>query len=51
MTLRTTVAKLILEFDINFAASEDGSAFEGKARTQFNTLPGPLHLVFRKRRV
>ena len=49
MTLRTTLAKLILDFDISFAAGDDGTAFENGTKTQFNTLPGPLNLLFRKR--
>ncbi len=50
MIIRTSVAKVLLEYDISYAPSEDGSAFENKARTNFVTQPGPLHLRFHKRK-
>ena len=49
LNLRTTLAKLILQFDLSFAAGEDGTAFKENARTQFNTSPGELYLKFSKR--
>ncbi len=49
MTLRTTLAKLVLEFDVGFATDEDGRAFKEEARTQFTTRPGPLRLRFCRR--
>ena len=51
LALRTSLAKLVLNFDISFAPNEDGTAFEKEARTQFTTRPGPLHLKFWPRRI
>lgn len=48
--LRTTLAKLVLEFDVSFAPGEDGAAFSKNARTQFTTTPGELYLKFSKRK-
>ena len=48
--LRTTLAKLTLEFDICFAPGEDGTAFREQARTQFSTTPGELYLTFTRRK-
>ena len=45
--LRTTVVRVLLEFDVDFAdPNRKGVACMEGARTQFNTLPGPLHLKF-----
>ncbi|KAG8528870.1 uncharacterized protein KY384_006559 [Bacidia gigantensis] len=49
MILRTTLVRVILKYDISFATDEEELAFEDRAKTQFNTLPGQLNLTFHKR--
>ena len=52
MILRTTLARLVLSYDISYAApplENSGRAFVYEARTNFITQPGPLKLLFRKR--
>ncbi|KAJ0414382.1 cytochrome P450 [Aspergillus carlsbadensis] len=49
MNLRTTIARLVMEFDIQFAAGEDGSRFLGDAKDNFVFYPGDLNLVFSRR--
>ena len=49
LILRTTLAKLVLSFDVSFAPSEDASAFGEGVRMQFTTRPTPLRLRFCRR--
>ncbi|KAL4861311.1 hypothetical protein BDV12DRAFT_208149 [Aspergillus spectabilis] len=49
MNLRTTVARLIMEFDVKFAPGEDGSRFLGDAKDNFVLYLGELDLVFTRR--
>ncbi|KAL2868106.1 cytochrome P450 [Aspergillus lucknowensis] len=49
MNLRTTVARLVMEFDIEFAPGEDGSRFLGDAKDNFVFYFGHLNLVFTRR--
>ncbi|KAL2860742.1 cytochrome P450 [Aspergillus lucknowensis] len=49
MNLRTTVARLITEFDIRFAPGEDGSQFLNNAKDNFVFYSGDLNMVFSRR--
>ncbi|KAL2839204.1 cytochrome P450 [Aspergillus pseudoustus] len=49
MNLRTTVARLIMEFDVTFAPGEDGSRFMGDAKDNFVFYAGNLDLIFTRR--
>lgn len=49
LNLRTTIAQLVLKFNIGFAQSEDGSKFKGNAREHFTVNKGPLNIVFTQR--
>ncbi|KAL2832090.1 cytochrome P450 [Aspergillus cavernicola] len=49
MNLRTTVARLIMEFDVKFAPGEDGTRFREDAKDNFVFSHGELNLVFRPR--
>ena len=49
MNLRTTLAKLVWNFDIAIADGEDGTRFRNNMRTNFATTPGELDMTFRKR--
>lgn len=51
LNLRTTLAKLLLAFDIEFPPGDDptGAGFEAKSKEHFTLAPGELNLIFRKR--
>jgi tryprostatin B 6-hydroxylase len=49
MNLRTTVARLVMEFDVKMAPGEDGSKFLGNAKDNFVLYLGDLDLVFTRR--
>ncbi|KAL2848517.1 cytochrome P450 [Aspergillus pseudoustus] len=49
MNMRTTVARLIMEFDMKLAPGEDGSRFLGNAKDNFVFYYGDLNLVFTRR--
>lgn len=49
LNLRTTIARLILEFDFEFAPGDDGTAVERDATSQFTAAPGVLNLRFVRR--
>jgi tryprostatin B 6-hydroxylase len=49
MNLRTTIARLVTEFDIKMAPGEDGSRFLGNAKDNFVFYFGDLDLVFTRR--
>lgn len=51
LNIRTTLAKLLLAFDIAFPPGDDatGAGFEAKSKEHFTLAPGKLNLVFRKR--
>ncbi|KAL3464725.1 cytochrome P450 [Aspergillus heterothallicus] len=49
MNLRTTVARLIMEFDVKMAPGEDGSRFLENAKDNFVFYFGDLDLVFTRR--
>jgi len=38
-----------MEFDVQFAAGEDGTAFNKDTKAQFSAAPGDLNLTFVKR--
>ena len=48
MNIRTTLAKLLLTFDISFAPGETGAAIEN-AKAHFALVPEELNLVFKKK--
>ena len=50
LNLRTTVARLLLEFDVEFAPGETGWDLEQNAWEHFTLAPGQLHLRFTKRK-
>lgn len=49
--IRTTLAKLLLAFEIAFPPGDDatGAGFEAKSKEHFTLAPGELNLAFRKR--
>ncbi len=49
MTVRTTLARLIMDFDVSFAPGEDGKDIEENETTQLTITPGDLHLRFKRR--
>lgn len=49
MNIRTTVAKLIVNFDISLAPSEDGIMLEDNTLIRFTASPGDLSLKFVRR--
>lgn len=49
LNLRTTIAKLLLTFDIRLAPGEDGHNVHENALDRFTLEPGDLMLVFEKR--
>jgi tryprostatin B 6-hydroxylase len=49
MNLRSTIARLVMEFDFQFAPGEDGSRFLGDAKDNFVFYPGDLNMVFTRR--
>ncbi|KAL9122024.1 MAG: hypothetical protein Q9187_001416 [Circinaria calcarea] len=51
LNIRTTLAKLIMEYDVAFAPGEDGTKVEADTRVRFTAGPGELKLVFRKREI
>lgn len=50
LNLRTTLARLIMTFDVKFAHGEDGEKFTQNARDAFILFMGELNLTFTKRR-
>lgn len=46
MQLRSVVARLVNDFDVNFASHENGVAVWENLKDQFNSHPGDLELVF-----
>lgn len=46
MSLRIALSKLVQNFDISFAAGEDGIAFEKEALDTFVLTLSPLHITF-----
>ncbi|KAL4878233.1 cytochrome P450 [Aspergillus karnatakaensis] len=49
MNLRTTLARLVMQFDFKFAPGEDGSHFLGDAKDNFVFYFGELNMVFTRR--
>ena len=49
MNLRTTVARLLREFDVSIAPDEDCAGIEEDTKEHFLLEPGPLRMVLRKR--
>ncbi|KAL3447168.1 cytochrome P450 [Aspergillus insuetus] len=49
MNLRSTIARLVMEFDFEFAPGEDGSRFLGDGKDNFVFYPGDLNMVFTRR--
>lgn len=49
MELRTVLANLVTEFDIEFGPGEDGSDLVHKSQDVFATAVKPLQLVFKSR--
>ncbi|KAL3476071.1 cytochrome P450 [Aspergillus californicus] len=49
MNLRTTIARLVTEFDFKLAPGEDGSRFLGDSKDNFVSYYGGLDLVFTRR--
>ena len=49
LSLRTTIAKLLLEYDFEFAPGKTGKGVEEGSSEYFTLMPGDLRLVFRKR--
>ncbi|KAF7513029.1 hypothetical protein GJ744_011295 [Endocarpon pusillum] len=49
LNVRTTIAKLIMEFDVSFAPGEDGMMLEANTRVHFTAGLGELNLVFKRR--
>ncbi|PGH28239.1 hypothetical protein AJ80_00130 [Polytolypa hystricis UAMH7299] len=50
-TMRLTIAKLLMNFDICFAPGEDGDSVEAETRDYFIAQPGDLDVRFSKREV
>ncbi|KAI9035869.1 cytochrome P450 [Aspergillus affinis] len=50
MNLRTTIARLVMEFDFDFAPGENLRQFEDDAQDNFALFPGKLMVVLRRRR-
>ncbi|KAL5359064.1 cytochrome P450 [Aspergillus floccosus] len=50
LNLRTTLARLVMEFDVRFAPGEDGRKFLDDAQDNFVLYMGELNLVFEPRR-
>ncbi|KAH8803373.1 putative cytochrome P450 [Xylogone sp. PMI_703] len=49
MNIRTTIAQIVMSFDIKFALGEDGTSFEKDAIDHFMLSAGKLDLSFTKR--
>lgn len=49
LIIRTTLAKLLLAFDVGFALGDTGEGFEAKSKEHFTLKPGELNIAFRKR--
>jgi hypothetical protein len=49
MNIRTTLARLIMEFDVALAPGEDGPRFWGEAKDNFVFYFGELKMVFTRR--
>lgn len=49
MTVRMTLARLIMDFDVSFAPGEDGKDIEENETTQLTITPGDLHLRSKRR--
>jgi tryprostatin B 6-hydroxylase len=49
LNIRSTIAKLIMTFDVALADGEDGMSFERDTKTQFTAAPGDLYIQFTKR--
>ncbi|KAL8798492.1 MAG: hypothetical protein Q9182_006615 [Xanthomendoza sp. 2 TL-2023] len=49
MNLRTTLARLVLQYEIAFAEGENGHKFERDMRTNFVTRSGAMWVRFRRR--
>ncbi|KAL4895626.1 cytochrome P450 [Aspergillus ambiguus] len=50
LNLRTTVARMVMEFDMRLAPGEDGKKFLGEAQDNFVLYMGELRLVFEPRK-
>ncbi|GAB1212266.1 hypothetical protein ATERTT37_001398 [Aspergillus terreus] len=50
LNLRTTVARLVMEFDVRFAPGDDGRKFLDEAQDNFVLYMGELNVVFERRR-
>ena len=48
MNIRTTLAKLLLTFDVTFAPGETGIVIEN-AKDHFALVPEELNIIFRRR--
>ncbi|TVY81920.1 Tryprostatin B 6-hydroxylase [Lachnellula suecica] len=49
LNIRTTIARLITNFDISFAPGEDGKEVEDETKVHFTSAPGILNLQFVRR--
>lgn len=49
LNIRTTLARLLLAFDIGFATGDTGVGFEENSKEHFTLAPGELNIVFKKR--
>ena len=49
MEMRAVVARLVINYDMKFAAGEDGTSALNKMKDTFTTTPGPLKIIFQKR--
>jgi hypothetical protein len=51
MELRVVTARIVTQFDIAFAASEDGSDLLEKTKDVFTLEVAPLRMVFKQRKI
>jgi cytochrome P450 len=50
MNIRTTIARLVMGFDFEFAPGEEGKGVEEDSKDHFTLAAGELRVVFRKRK-
>jgi len=50
MELRNVTARIMTEFDVEFAPGEDGSALMAESKDVFTMELAPMELVFTKRK-
>ena len=51
MEMRAVVARLVTNYDMKFAAGENGKAALEEMKDTFTTTPGPLKIIFQKRKI